>query len=103
MERPGERDLRGGQTVARGDPVEYGVALRERRAGSHGGRGERAVREERDAAGFTKAEDRVARLIAEMVAVLHGDDGEEALRRFDLLDGDIRETDVPELPLLAQF
>jgi hypothetical protein len=95
-QEPREGDLRTGGSGAPGDAVEAPawpceVPAREREPG-----------EERQAAALADLEDVLGRAVRPAVTVLDGDDGNDPARTLELLDGDIRETDVANLPLVAK-
>lgn len=88
LEQPGESDLVGCGVVVVGhlvEPVEVA-------------RAERCPRDEADVVLLAVVEDCLVLAIADVVLVLDGGDLDYVAGRFELLDRDIRDTDVVDLP-----
>ena len=90
-QEPRERDLLGRRAVARGDLGD--------RAGVDAV--EREERDERDPLLGAVVDDLLVRPLREVVAVLDGRDRDDLAPTLDLLDPDLGESDVPDLPALA--
>src|SRR5688500_8024336 len=95
-QQPGERDLGRRGVAGAGDGVEPSTGL-----GEVPDR-ERPPGEEGDPLPLTGLEDIIRLPVGEVVAVLDGDDRNDRLRPRELLQVDVREADVADLPLLPQ-
>jgi hypothetical protein len=73
-----------------------GLRDRARRLGEVA-RGEREPRDEADALLLAVRQDVLGLAVREVVEVLHRGDRDDLLARLDLLDGDLRQADVPDL------